>query len=256
MVLTNNTGAPDLFSLKGKVAIVTGASRGVGEALAFGLAEYGATVIRLGRSHIPQRSDEGRVHYQVCDVTDESGLQAVMQQAFDKYGRIDILVNAAGISLPPSSEGSETDRFNQTVQVNLQGAYSACMLAIPYMKKTAQGSIINISSINSQLGFPGNPGYVASKGGISALSRALAVDYGVDNIRVNTIAPGYIHTAMTEKSYNDPSLYKDRLSHMVLPRWGDPIDIVGTCVFLASQASAYMTGQELFVDGGWSIKGL
>jgi len=118
------------------------------------------------------------------------------------------------------------------------------------------GSIINITSIGSVVGFPGNPGYVASKGGLRMMTKALAVDYGQAGIRVNAIAPGYIETAMTAGSFADPELHEQRRRHTCLGRWGSVSDMVGAAIFLASDASSYVTGQDLIVDGGWTAKGL
>ncbi|MDV7340801.1 SDR family oxidoreductase [Terasakiella sp. A23] len=258
MALTDNPfSSSDFFSLDGKVAVVTGGSRGIGAALAFGLAAHGARVYRLGRSREPQLADCERLTYRACDVTDEQALKNVMDEIVAKEGQLDILVNAAGVSFPPSDELSGVERFRKTIDVNLQGAYQASMLAVDVMKAQQNGgAIVNVTSINSRMGFPGNPGYVASKGGLSAMTRALAVDLGTHHIRVNALAPGYIHTDMTRASYGDPESHDARLSRMVLPRWGQPEDMIGTCVFLCSNAAAYVTGQEIFVDGGWVIKGL
>jgi gluconate 5-dehydrogenase len=118
------------------------------------------------------------------------------------------------------------------------------------------GSIINITSIGSVQGFPGNPGYVASKGGLRMLSKSLAIDFSKDNIRVNNIAPGYILTDMTKDSQTDPVLYQERLDRMIIQRWGRTEDIVGAAIYLASNASSYVTGIDLIIDGGWTAKGL
>jgi gluconate 5-dehydrogenase len=124
------------------------------------------------------------------------------------------------------------------------------------MERSGGGSIINVTSIGAVQGFPGNPGYVASKGGLRLLTKALALDLADKNIRVNNLAPGYIHTAMTDKSFNDPQRHQERLARMMLKRWGKPDDLIGAAIFLASEASAYVTGQDIFVDGGWTAKGL
>jgi gluconate 5-dehydrogenase len=174
---------------------------------------------------------------------------------FARAGRLDVLVNAAGISLP-ASEGSEAERFDRSLDANLRATYRACAAVAPRMQKSGGGSIINVTSVNSVLGFPGNPGYVAAKGGLRMLTRALAIDYGSANIRVNAIAPGYIRTAMTAGSHADPAQRAARIERMIIPRYGEPDELVGAAIFLASPASSYVTGIDLFVDGGWTAKGL
>tara|TARA_B100000989_G_C19217108_1_gene334285 strand:- start:179 stop:547 length:369 start_codon:yes stop_codon:yes gene_type:complete len=118
------------------------------------------------------------------------------------------------------------------------------------------GVIVNVSSIGSKVGFPGNPGYVSSKGGIMQLTKALAIDYSKKNIRVNSLVPGYMRTDMTKKSYENTKEKKERLNNMIIKRWGKPQDLIGAAIFLCSDASSYMTGAELIIDGGWLSKGL
>ncbi|MGH6946749.1 MAG: SDR family oxidoreductase [Kiloniellales bacterium] len=239
-----------LFSLSGRQALVTGASRGIGQAIAAGLAAAGAQVVGCGRSAAPETALPG-VDYRALDVTDEAALEALIAG----LPRLDILVNAAGTSLPPAA-GKDGDqaRFDTTLAVDLTAVYRCCRRAAERMGEG--GSIINVTSIGSVLGMPDNPGYVAAKGGLRQLSRALAVDLGPRGIRVNNLAPGYIRTAMTAQSYADPELNAQRRRHTALGRWGEPDDLVGAAIFLASPASAYVTGIDLFVDGGWTAKGL
>jgi gluconate 5-dehydrogenase len=180
----------------------------------------------------------------------------ICAELFDEYGRIDVLVNVAGISLP-KAEGQQVQRdFERTIATNLIAAHHCCQAVSGYMKKSGGGSIINVTSIGSVLGFPGNPAYIASKGGLRMLTQALALDLAPDQIRVNNLAPGYIRTDMTEASFNDTSKHAERLQHMIIKRWGAPEDLAGAVIFLASRASAYVTGIDLFVDGGWTAKGL
>ena len=238
-----------LFSLEGRSAIVTGGSRGIGAAIAAGLAGAGAKVTAVARS---EKADLPiGVRYRRCDITAAGEFEKLVAQE----QRLDILVNAAGISLP-SSAGTEAERFDRTLEANLSATYRACIAAAALMQKSGGGSIINVTSINSALGFPGNPGYVAAKGGLRMLTRALAIDYGKHNIRVNALAPGYIRTAMTAGSYADPAQREARTARMIIDRYGEPQDLVGAAIFLASPASAYVTGIDLFVDGGWTAKGL
>jgi NAD(P)-dependent dehydrogenase (short-subunit alcohol dehydrogenase family) len=242
---------PEQFSLEGKTAVVTGASRGIGAAIAAGLQASGAKVFGISRSGTaPQH-----VTAVACDLSDDAAVQRAFDHLTDNGDRLDVLVNAAGISLPASAGKSELQRFRDTLATDLTGVYATILAAYPLLKK-AGGSIINVTSINSVRGFPGNPGYVAAKAGLAGLTRALAADYARDGIRVNALAPGYVATEMTAASFADPAMHEDRRRHTMLGRWGNPEDMVGAAIFLASSASAYMTGQELFVDGGWTTKGL
>jgi NAD(P)-dependent dehydrogenase (short-subunit alcohol dehydrogenase family) len=242
---------PAAFSLEDKTAIVTGASRGIGAAIAGGLQASGAKVFGLSRSG----TAPSHVTAMKCDLADDAAIQSVFENLTKAGERLDILVNAAGISLPASAT-SELQRFRDTLAVDLSGVYATILAAYPLLKKAGGGSIINVTSINSVRGFPGNPGYVAAKAGLAGLTRALAADYARDHIRVNALAPGYVATEMTAKSFADPAMHEDRRRHTMLGRWGNPDDLAGAAVFLASSASAYVTGQELFVDGGWTTKGL
>jgi NAD(P)-dependent dehydrogenase (short-subunit alcohol dehydrogenase family) len=242
----------NLFSLSGRVALVTGASRGIGAALADGLARAGAGVMGVARSAAAQGAAHPSVRYVAADVTTD--MTTVVERVLAAFGRLDILVNAAGISLAAEPEGQSLAAFDQTLAVNLRAAYAACRAAAPHM--SAGGSIINVASIGGLTGFPANPGYVASKGGLRLLTKALAVDYGPRGVRVNALVPGYIHTGMTAASFADPRRHDQRARHTCLGRWGEVDDLVGAAVFLASDASRYMTGQDLVIDGGWTAKGL
>jgi NAD(P)-dependent dehydrogenase (short-subunit alcohol dehydrogenase family) len=242
----------DQFSLQGRVAIVTGASRGIGAAIAAGLAEAGAKVFGLSRSG----TSPSGVEAMSCDLSDDAALRRAIDEFAKHHDRLDVLINAAGISLPASGTAGELDRFRQTIATDLTGVYATILVAYPLLKKADNGSIVNVTSINSIRGFPGNPGYVAAKAGLAGLTRALAADFAADGIRVNALAPGYVATAMTAKSFADPAMHEERRRHTMLGRWGDPDDLVGAAIFLASPASSYMTGQEMFVDGGWTTKGL
>ena len=215
-----------MFSLNGKIAIVTGSSRGLGKSIVEGLREMGAEV------HCYTAS-------QGQDVTREDQIESFVSS----MERIDILVNNAGVT------GRSWD---ETMNINLKAPYVFSEKVRP--KMTSGGSIINISSINAEMGFPGNPSYVASKHGIKGLTKSLAVDYAKFGIRVNAVGPGYFKTDMTTKSWNTRNeLIKN---HTILKRWGDPSDLKGAIVFLASNASSYVTGQTIYVDGGWLSNGL
>ena len=171
-------------------------------------------------------------------------------------GRIDILINAAGITLPVSEGVNFSNIFDSTLATNLSAVNNACQCVGNLMKNTGGGSIINVTSIASVIGFPGNPAYVASKGGLRMLTKALAFDFASHNIRVNNLVPGYIRTDMTEASFQDSLRYEERLQHMMIKRWGKPEDLIGAAIYLSSEASAYVTGSDLFVDAGWTAKGM
>ncbi|MFH1393056.1 MAG: SDR family oxidoreductase [Patescibacteria group bacterium] len=244
-----------LFSLKGKVAIVTGAARGNGLAIAKGLANFGATVwfVDILKAKTPRK----KCFFVRADVTNDEDMKNLVNHAVEICGAIDILVNNAGITKASPSKEYSLDDWDKTMDTNLRAPFRLSQLVARQMinQKTG-GSIINIASLNARFGFSDNPAYVASKGGLSALTRALAKDWAKYGIRVNSICPGYIHTAMTEKSFNDPKLYKERIDRSMIKRYGEPEDLIGAAVFLASDASNYITGIDIYVDGGWSTSGI
>ncbi len=193
------------------------------------------------------------VRYISADVS--HNIDAVFAEIAAAHGAIDVLVNAAGITLPSASDSNAMfANFEHTLKINLSTPYACCLAARPHMRPGS--SIINVTSIGSILGFPENPGYVAAKGGLRMMTKALAVDYGTSGIRVNALAPGYIHTDMTAKSFANPEENERRRKHTCLGRWGTTEDLVGAVIFLGSPASAYITGQDLVVDGGWTAKGM
>ena len=175
-------------------------------------------------------------------------------ETHDSHNGIDILVNAAGISLSKDNSTSKFEVFSKTIDVNLISTYKCCEIASEFMSNC--GSIINITSIGSFLSFPDNPGYISSKGGLRSLTKALAEDLSAKEIRVNNIAPGYIRTDMTENSFSDSVLNKQRIDRMMIKRWGTVEDISAAAIFLASDASSYITGTDIVIDGGWTAKGI
>lgn len=247
----------DMFSLRGKVAIVTGGSSGIGFAIANGLVDAGATVIGLGRSEIPKEKTFKKFSYKQCNILDSNLFEKICNDIFQDFGGLDILVNAAGVSTPMNLKEDSFEVFDNTLNINLTAIYQNCEIVKNFMSQSGKGgSIINITSIASFSGFPNNPGYAASKGGLRILTKALALDYSSKKIRVNNIAPGYIKTLMTQESFNNEEAYLVRKNHTILDRWGTPDDLLGAAVFLSSSASNYVTGIDLVVDGGWLAKGM
>ncbi len=190
----------ELFGLDGKVALVTGASRGIGRAIAIAFSEVGATVVGVGRTNI-QDMEKELFSYQNCDITNIASVRDIVETIYGKNQRIDILVNCAGITIPSGDSVDQQTNFRDSVATNLSAAFDMCSCVIPKMIKGGYGSIINVTSIAAGVALPGNPGYAASKGGLAALTRALALDYGERGIRVNNLVPGYLPTDMTRKSY-------------------------------------------------------
>lgn len=252
----NDSIIETLFSLRGRIALVSGASRGIGMAIARGFEQAGALVVGIGTSAKPVEVPKGNFSYVQCDVTDANGFLALCESIYREHGALHVYLHAAAISLAGDSAENSIDIFNKTIDVNLKAAYRCCLTVSTYMERSGGGSIITVTSIGAVQGFPGNAGYVASKGGLRMMTKALALDLADKHIRVNSLAPGYIHTAMTDRSFRDSQRYQERLNRMMLKRWGTPDDLIGAAIFLASDASTYVTGTDLYVDGGWTAKGL
>ena len=250
---------PDIFSVENKVVIVTGAARGNGRAIAEGFLGCGAMVyffdLLKDVESVVELTKNSRAHSIVGDLRNKTDIDRLVSTVVKEKGCIDVLVNNAGVSLP-SADCYNEDIWDRTFEINLKGAFLLSSKVCEFMKVQLRGSIINITSLGAELGFPGNPSYVASKGGLKQLSKAMAVDLSQYNIRINNVCPGYFITDMTRGSYNDPDLKEARNKRIILGRWGDPRDLVGPCIFLASEAAAYITGIDLIVDGGWIAKGL
>ena len=253
----------ETFSLEGKVAIVTGGARGLGKGISESLLKAGASVViidvleeSLKATVDDFKSQDLKAAHAVCDLTDEQEIKKVVLNTFLKHGRIDILVNNAGVTLPAPIFEYPQESWDTTYKINLLAPYLLSKEVVLYMKKNGKGSIINITSLNAELAFPNNPAYVTFKGALKQLSKSLALEFGPYNIRVNNIGPGYMKTEMTRKSWANQEVHDKRCEKTALGRWGKPDDLVGLSVFLASDASSYITGQDIYVDGGWLIKGL
>jgi gluconate 5-dehydrogenase len=250
--------APSMFDIRGKVAIITGAGRGLGRAITFGLAAQGVKVFLAGRNEdvLAQTGSEledmgAEVGLLSTDVSREEDVLALRDAALDRFGHIDVLVNNAGIN-PYYLPADRTDlaQWQELINVNLTGVFLCCRHIGPTMFE-AGGVIINISSIAGQVGLGRAAAYCASKGGVEMLTRDLAIDWARHKVRVNCIAPGFFGTELTAGIQNNPHLRQKILAQTLLGRMGQAQDIAGAAVFLASPAAAYMTGQTLNLDGGW-----
>ena len=249
----------NLFDVSDKIAIVTGATRGIGQVLAEGLLDHGASVVLTGRSEslVQQVTDyePGRALAIQADMADPESGDRIVEETLESFGRIDILINNAAITLP-GAPPYEDATWNTTLDVNLTGAFRMARAAAEAMAETGGGSIVHIASIAGIVAMPGNPAYSAAKAGLRHLSKAMASDFAQHNIRVNTICPGYFATAMTQGSFNDPVRREARSANTMLGRWGQPPELLGPCLFLASEASSYVTGTDIIVDGGWTGMGM
>lgn len=248
----------ELFKLDGRVALVTGAAQGLGQAMALALAEAGASIAALDRSESPETGEKvvalGRGFLSLrCDLRTASvqELQSVVGQVVAKFGRLDILVNNAGIiRRAPAMEFSEGD-WDDVIQINQKAVFFLSQAAGNQMRQQGGGKIINIASMLSFQGGILVPSYTAAKSAIAGLTRALANEWAKYQINVNAIAPGYMATDNTSALRADPVRNKAILERIPAGRWGEPSDLRGVVVFLASPASDYLNGVIVPVDGGW-----
>jgi meso-butanediol dehydrogenase / (S,S)-butanediol dehydrogenase / diacetyl reductase len=241
-----------------KVAIVSGGGSGIGKAIAQVFAREGASVVICGR-HQEKLDRAAREIGPNClpvvaDVSLSGDTEKLVNSAVEKFGRIDILVNNAAVLLPGTAESLSEEDFDQTFAINVRGLWLLSRAALPHMRAGGGGSIINIGSVLSMVGARNRVAYAASKGAVLAISRAMALDHAAENIRVNCICPGIVETEMVARFSMDESARCQRLAWHPLGRFGQPKDIAGLAVFLASDESAWITGTAQTVDGGYSAQ--
>jgi 2-deoxy-D-gluconate 3-dehydrogenase len=246
----------NLFDLTGKTAMVTGASGGLGQAMALGLAEAGANIIAVSSSESVKTVEVVRAlgreaQFIVADLGNEELLEGVVSQALGLFGGIDILINNAGIiRRNPAASHSRQD-WHDVIDLNLNSVFFLCQLAGEHMIARGSGKIINIASMLTYQGGINVPGYTASKHGVAGITKALANEWAGKGVQINAIAPGYMMTNNTAPIIADENRYRSITERIPAGRWGTPEDLKGPAVFLASSASDYMNGHVLSVDGGW-----
>jgi len=247
----------DLFNLEGKVAIITGAARGLGRSMAVGLAKFGAHVVITDVIDTSdtleeiKKFDDQSFDLQV-DVSDESDVETMIKKTVDNFGSIDIFVNNAGILKTANAEDFSEEDWKKVIDVNLNGVFLCAQAAGKQMIEQKSGKIINISSIAGLSGYASSVAYSASKAGVISLTKTLAAEWGKHNIQVNAICPGVFATNMTEDYLKDEDFKEMIKTKVPLSRYAKSDELIGTIIYLASNASDYMTGHALVIDGGWT----
>jgi len=248
----------DLFDLTGRVALVTGASSGLGRAAASFLVQAGAQVVGLARraDALDQWRSEagGETAALAADLAAETDIAALAARVSDPFGPPDILVNAAGLNLRQSADQVTPEGWAKTIALNLTVPFFLAQALVPAMREKRWGRIINFASLQSRRAFTNGIAYGASKGGVEQLTRAMAEAWSKDGINANALAPGFFPTELTGPVFADPAVSAMHAASTCIGRNGEMADIEGPLLFLASDASAYMTGQVLFVDGGYTAK--
>jgi len=248
----------DMFSLTGRVALVTGASSGLGRAAANFLVQAGAQVVGLARraEALEQWSAEagGETAALAADLAAETDIAALAEKVSDPFGSPDILVNAAGLNLRQPADQVTPEGWAQTIALNLTVPFFLAQALVPAMREKRWGRIINFASLQSRRAFSNGIAYGASKGGVEQMTRAMAEAWSRDGINANALAPGFFKTELTGPVFADPAVSAMHAASTCIGRNGEMADIEGPLLFLASEASAYVTGQVLFVDGGYTAK--
>ena len=250
----------ELFSLEGKKALVIGASKGLGKSMVLALASAGATVALASRSaglietiSRDINSRGGEAIAVETDISKEEDIERMTAEVIERFGEINILINNAGVYKPGRAIELSTDDWDTTINVNLRGLFLCCRIVGKQMVKQKNGKIINIASVLGKRAAQTSSAYSASKAGIIQLTKSLALELAPHHINVNAIAPGWFETEMVEDELGDPRTRKYFLSKTPLGRFGEPEELGGTAVYLASKASDFMTGETIFIDGGISI---
>ncbi|OGV64395.1 MAG: 2-deoxy-D-gluconate 3-dehydrogenase [Lentisphaerae bacterium RIFOXYB12_FULL_65_16] len=248
------------FRLDGRSAVVTGGSRGLGRAMALAFCQAGASVLVCSR-HAEEAcavaADIAKATGQRCDglgadVANPAEVQSIAEMAAERFGRIDVWANSAGINIRHLVEEFPIDEFDRILDVNLRGTWLCCRAVAPILKKQKSGSVINVGSALSVIGLAERTAYCASKAGVLGMTRTLALEWAPFGVRCNAICPGPFLTEINAAIASDPTKAQAVVGQTALKRWGELHEIQGAALFLASEASSYVTGSALFVDGGWT----
>ena len=248
----------DLFSVAGKVALITGAAQGIGREMAIGFSRYGADIVAvdLNEEKLLGVKKEIEAANRRClalrvDLGNVDEINKMTETAVREMGRIDILANIAGVNVHKMAEEMTEQDWDFVQDINLKSLFFCCQAVGKVMLKQGSGRIINMSSTFGVVGFAGRTAYASSKAAVSNLTQTLAIEWSARGINVNAIAPGPVWTPARDQLFSNPEFYNNLMTKLLIKRTAKPIDIVGPAIFLASEASAFMTGETMLVDGGW-----
>ncbi len=250
----------ELFDLSGRVALVTGASKGLGKAFAVALASAGADIalharniddLKAVKSLIETRGRRAEIFY--TDVLDKACIDDSVASTLETFGQIDILVNNAGVNVRKPVLELSADEWDMVLNTNLRGYFLMARAVVPAMLSRGSGKVINVASIFGAVALPTQLAYASSKGGVMQMTKVMALEWAKQGIQVNAIGPTYFETPLVAQLRNDPERYQFIVDRTPAGRWGQPEELAGLIIFLASRGSDFITGQTIFIDGGWTI---
>ncbi|MGB6066173.1 MAG: glucose 1-dehydrogenase [Desulfomonilaceae bacterium] len=249
-----------LFDLSGRVALVTGASKGLGKAIALALADAGADIALYGRDRSDLETVKAnveaigqRAEISCADVLDKNAIDECVLASLEAFGHIDILVNCAGVNIRKPVLELSPDEWDLVLNTNLKGYFLMAQAVVPQMLPRGHGKVINMASILGTVALPSQLAYASSKGGVMQMTKVMALEWAKRGVQVNAIGPTYFETPLVAQLRNDPERYQFIVERTPMGRWGQPEELAGVVIFLASRASDFVTGQTIFIDGGWTI---